>query len=82
MRKQALVALAALGLALPLISSAASATTTTTVDTMPVEREDDDDFPWGILGLLGLAGLAGLKRRDDRAHVDHRTTGTHTNNRP
>lgn len=30
-----------------------------------VEREDDKDFPWGLLGLLGLAGLLGLKKRDD-----------------
>jgi MYXO-CTERM domain-containing protein len=30
-----------------------------------VEREDDKDFPWGLLGLLGLAGLLGRKKRDD-----------------
>jgi MYXO-CTERM domain-containing protein len=36
-------------------------------------REDDDDFPWGLLGLLGLAGLLGLKRREHRdIHVDAR----------
>ena len=46
--------------------------------TYPVQQEEDDDFPWGLLGLLGLAGLMGLKRRDD----DHRrTSGTGTNNR-
>ena len=42
-------------------------------NTQPVEQEDDDDFPWGLLGLLGLAGLLGLKKRDDRdVHVDAR----------
>ena len=25
-------------------------------------REDDHDFPWGLLGLLGLAGLLGRKK--------------------
>ncbi len=34
-------------------------TTTDTAYAAPV-REDDDDFPWGLLGLLGLAGLLGL----------------------
>lgn len=38
----------------------------------PVEREDDNDFPWGLLGLLGLAGLLGLKKRDDDIRVDAR----------
>jgi MYXO-CTERM domain-containing protein len=32
---------------------------------MPVEREDDNDFPWGLLGLLGLAGLIPRKRTTD-----------------
>ena len=32
--------------------------------TQPVEQQDTNDFPWGLLGLLGLAGLAGLRRRD------------------
>jgi MYXO-CTERM domain-containing protein len=36
------------------------------------EREDDDEFPWGLLGLLGLAGLAGLKRKERDIHVDAR----------
>jgi hypothetical protein len=46
---------------------------TTITNTEPVEEEDDDDFPWGLLGLLGLAGLMGLKKRDDRdVHVDAR----------
>ena len=45
-----------------------------TTNAQPVDREDDDDFPWGLLGLLGLAGLLGLKRRDDArdVHVDAR----------
>ena len=47
---------------------------TTVTNTQPVEQDDDDDFPWGLLGLLGLAGLLGLKRRDDArdVHVDAR----------
>ena len=28
-------------------------------------RDDDNDFPWGLLGLLGLAGLLGRKRNDE-----------------
>ena len=46
----------------------------TIANTEPVERDDDDDFPWGLLGLLGLAGLLGLKRRDEvrDVHVDAR----------
>ena len=39
------------------------------------DRDDDHDFPWGILGLLGLAGLAGLRRpahRIDPVTRDHR----------
>jgi hypothetical protein len=35
----------------------------------PASRDDDDDFPWGILGLVGLAGLLGRKRDDDRVEV-------------
>lgn len=38
-------------------------------------RDDDNDFPWGLLGLFGLAGLLGRKRRDDDVHVD-RTADT------
>jgi LPXTG-motif cell wall-anchored protein len=37
-----------------------------------VEREDDNDFPWGLLGLLGLAGLLGRKRKEADIHVDAR----------
>ena len=37
-------------------------------NTVQPEREEDNDFPWGLLGLAGLAGLLGRKR-DDR-HVN------------
>jgi LPXTG-motif cell wall-anchored protein len=40
--------------------------------TTTVEREDDNDFPWGVLGLLGLAGLLGRKRKEADIHVDAR----------
>jgi MYXO-CTERM domain-containing protein len=43
-----------------------------TTDVAPVQREEDHDFPWGLLGLLGLAGLLGRKRRDPDIHVDAR----------
>ena len=59
----------------------AVAQTATTVDdtamSTPVEREDDDDFPWGILGIIGLAGLLGRKRDNNDARVDR----TNTNNK-
>lgn len=45
--------------------AAAAQSTVNTTDPVYTEREDDDEFPWGLLGLLGLAGLLGLKRRDD-----------------
>ena len=35
-------------------------------------REEDRDFPWGLLGLLGLAGLLGRKKHDD-VYVANRT---------
>lgn len=69
---------AALAAALALSPAAALAQTNDTVGTtdttyaQPVEREDDDDFPWGLLGLLGLAGLLGLKKRERDIHVDAR----------
>ncbi|HEU0134036.1 MAG TPA: WGxxGxxG family protein [Allosphingosinicella sp.] len=70
---------AALAAALTLSPAAALAqndtgTTTATDSTYaaPVQREDDDDFPWGLLGLLGLAGLLGLKKRERDIHVDAR----------
>lgn len=70
---------AALAAALALSPAAALAQTndatvgtTDTTYSQPVEREDDDDFPWGLLGLLGLAGLLGLKKRERDIHVDAR----------
>ena len=58
----------------PATSLAQSTVTTDDANYNRVERDDDDDFPWGLLGLLGLAGLLGLKRRDDArdVHVDAR----------
>jgi MYXO-CTERM domain-containing protein len=47
-------------------------TTTTETQYTTVEREDDRDFPWGLLGLLGLAGLLGRKRKEADIHVDAR----------
>ncbi|HEV2080798.1 MAG TPA: hypothetical protein VGR19_13015 [Allosphingosinicella sp.] len=53
----------------------------TTVDTgfetneqfTQVRREEDNDFPWGLLGLLGLAGLmGGRKKHASDIHVDAR----------
>lgn len=58
-----------------MMPSAAIAQDTATTDATygePVEREDDNDFPWGLLGLLGLAGLLGRKKRDNDVHVDAR----------
>jgi MYXO-CTERM domain-containing protein len=45
-----------------------------TADTQytSTEREDDGDFPWGLLGLLGLAGLLGARKRERDIHVDAR----------
>ncbi len=69
---------AALAAALALSPAAALAqndTGTTTADApyaAPVQEEEDDDFPWGLLGLLGLAGLLGLKKRERDIHVDAR----------
>jgi hypothetical protein len=48
----------------------ASGTTDTTYTTR--DREEDNDFPWGLLGLLGLAGLLGLKKKERDIHVDAR----------
>lgn len=50
---------------------------TDTQRTTAVTREEDNDFPWGLLGLLGLAGLLGRKRKEADIHVDARH-----NNRP
>jgi LPXTG-motif cell wall-anchored protein len=45
---------------------------TDTERTTTVTREEDNDFPWGLLGLLGLAGLLGRKRKEADVHVDAR----------
>ena len=70
---------AALATALALSPAAALAqtndTTVGTTDTtyaQPVQQEDDDEFPWGLLGLLGLAGLLGLRKKERDIHVDAR----------
>jgi MYXO-CTERM domain-containing protein len=65
------IALAATA-ALMLVAAPALAQNDADIAAYPVQQENDDEFPWGLLGLLGLAGLAGLKRRDDRVHVDTR----------
>jgi MYXO-CTERM domain-containing protein len=46
--------------------AAAGTTGATTGDPAygATQREDDDDFPWGLLGLAGLAGLLGRRKRD------------------
>lgn len=75
MRKATLAVLGAFAMTAPVAAPAAPPSDTTVA---PSAQEDDDEFPWGLLGLLGLAGLLGLSRRDDRAHVDRRTTGTGT----
>ena len=76
--------LAALGAALILSTSAAGAalaqesTTETTVTSTPVETEEDNDFPWGLLGLLGLLGLAGLRKKEEPVRRDTGAQGTST----
>lgn len=47
-------------MAAPIQAQGTTTTTTDTAITAPVQQEEDNDFPWGLLGLLGLAGL--LKR--------------------
>ena len=39
---------------------------------VPVQEEEDNDFPWGLLGLLGLAGLIPRKRKEPDINVDAR----------
>jgi hypothetical protein len=59
-------------LADPLATNTADPLATTTTDPMmadntmavPVQEEEDNDFPWGLLGLLGLAGLIPRKRKE------------------
>ncbi|MEA3052982.1 MAG: hypothetical protein QOG72_1885 [Sphingomonadales bacterium] len=77
LKKAALVAAAAFafapGAALAQNDTAGTASYDSTANAQyaPV-REDDHDFPWGLLGLLGLAGLLGLRRKDNDIHVDAR----------
>ena len=72
-RSHAVLAAAALALLSPAAAFAQDnvGDTTDTTYAAPA-REDDDDFPWGLLGLLGLAGLLGLKKRERDIHVDAR----------
>ncbi|HYW17502.1 MAG TPA: WGxxGxxG family protein [Allosphingosinicella sp.] len=70
---------AALAAALALSPAAALAQTndstvgtTDTTYSQPMQQEEEDDFPWGLLGLLGLAGLLGLKKKERDIHVDAR----------
>jgi MYXO-CTERM domain-containing protein len=41
-------------------------------ETRERDRDDDKDFPWGLLGLLGLAGLLGLRKPKRDVYVDQR----------
>ncbi len=68
-----LVASGALAVAI-ITAAPGSAQETTDPAAFPVQQEEDDEFPLGLLGLLGLAGLLGLKRRDDRDRVVHTDT--------
>jgi MYXO-CTERM domain-containing protein len=72
--------------AFAVLAPAASATTgtgpaDTNYGTTSTAREDDDDFPWGLLGLLGLAGLVGRNRRDVRVDTRRDDTGPNTGTR-
>ena len=55
--------------------------TTDDMNGVTTDRDDDDDFPVGLLGLLGLAGLLGLKRREPDHLTRDTTTGTTTDRR-
>jgi MYXO-CTERM domain-containing protein len=68
---RAAVAAAILALS-PATAMAQTDTDNGTTEVRTVQREDDNDFPWGLLGLLGLAGLLGRKKRDSDIHVDAR----------
>jgi hypothetical protein len=72
--KTARMALAAAALLTVSPALAQNSTDNVTSDTQyaSTEREDDNDFPWGLLGLLGLAGLLGAKKRESDIHVDAR----------
>lgn len=73
---QARAAIAAAILVLSPAAAVAQNDTGTTdagaTEVRTIEREDDNDFPWGLLGLLGLAGLLGRKKHDSDIHVDAR----------
>lgn len=45
-------------------------TTEPVPQTQPVETNENNEFPWGLLGLLGLGGLAGLRRREEPRRVE------------
>ena len=64
MRVITTAALASLIAVAPLASVAATPVADPAATYPTEERDDDRDFPWGLLGLLGLAGLLGLKGRD------------------
>ena len=66
MRKSTLAAAALIAITPLVPMSSALAQDTAEEQT---SREDDRDFPWGLLGLLGLAGLLGRKRNDRGDHV-------------
>jgi hypothetical protein len=69
-----IAAAAALAVVAPATASAQTAADNAAVDTSYGEpqREEDNDFPWGLLGLLGLLGLM-PKKRHDPIVVDNRT---------
>jgi hypothetical protein len=64
----------------PLATNTVDPLATPTTDPMmadntmavPVQEEEDNDFPWGLLGLLGLAGLIPRKRKEADINVDAR----------
>jgi hypothetical protein len=63
-----IAASAMLAIGAPAVAQTATGTDGTTT-TQPIEQDDDDGFPWGLLGLLGLAGLLPRKQKD-HVHVD------------
>ena len=80
-RKGALIAALSLATLVPTMASAQDTVTADPTLATPVERDDDDDFPWGLLGLLGLAGLLGRTRKDHDEVRVNRTDRTDPNNR-
>jgi MYXO-CTERM domain-containing protein len=71
-RSHAALAAAALAILSPAAAIAQDNAADTDTTYAAPAREDDDEFPWGLLGLLGLAGLLGLKKRERDIHVDAR----------